>query len=192
MAAELPSSVTLFGFAPGGWGPAMLQAAGMTLAVSIAGYAVGLVFGALAAAGQLSRFRPLRGIADAYTTVLRGIPELLVIYLFYFGGSSGWGRGASVRRTGVRRRAGFRGRRPRGRHRGGGLPGRDHARRLPGLGAGQDEAARSLGLSGWLTFRLVLAPQALAASPCPGWATSGSWCSRIRADLAHRPRRTDP
>jgi octopine/nopaline transport system permease protein len=29
-----------------------------------------------------------RGIAGFYTTVLRGIPDLLVIYLFYFGGSA--------------------------------------------------------------------------------------------------------
>lgn len=29
-----------------------------------------------------------RSLADAYTTILRGIPDLLVIYLFYFGSSA--------------------------------------------------------------------------------------------------------
>lgn len=39
------------------------------------------------AAAKLSRFRAVRMLGDAYTTVFRGVPELLVIYLFYFGGS---------------------------------------------------------------------------------------------------------
>ena len=43
-------------------------------------------------AGRLGQARRRLGVAqvraEAYTTVLRGIPDLLVIYLFYFGGSS--------------------------------------------------------------------------------------------------------
>lgn len=75
------------GFAPLAWGPLLLAAAGMTLAVSIAAFLVGIAFGALGAWAKLSRSRLARAAADAYTTVLRGVPELLVIYLFYFGGS---------------------------------------------------------------------------------------------------------
>ncbi|CAH2770652.1 MAG: Histidine ABC transporter, permease protein HisQ (TC 3.A.1.3.1) [uncultured Caballeronia sp.] len=42
----------------------------------------------MVAAAKLSRSRTLRIIGDAYTRLFRGIPELLIIYLFYFGGSS--------------------------------------------------------------------------------------------------------
>src|SRR5262249_40671435 len=77
----------LMGFGPHGWGWYMLSAAGMTLAVSVSALAVGAVLGSLAAAAKLSQSGVARGAADVYTTVLRGVPDLLVIYLFYFGGS---------------------------------------------------------------------------------------------------------
>jgi octopine/nopaline transport system permease protein len=77
----------LMGFGPRGWGVAMLLAAGMTLAVASTGFLIGAVFGAIAAAARLSRSLIARAAADAYTTVLRGVPDLLVIYLLFFGGS---------------------------------------------------------------------------------------------------------
>ncbi len=72
---------------PEGWGPLLLRAAGMTLAVSVSAFIVGLCLGALGAAARLSRSRLARGAAETYTTVVRGVPDLLIIYLFYFGGS---------------------------------------------------------------------------------------------------------
>jgi octopine/nopaline transport system permease protein len=59
----------------------------MTLGVTLAAMVVGAVFGALVAWGKLSHSRVGRVAGDAYTTVFRGVPELLVIYLVYFGGS---------------------------------------------------------------------------------------------------------
>ncbi|GHD22205.1 nopaline transport system permease protein NocQ [Tianweitania populi] len=78
----------LMGFGPNGWGYGMLAATGMTVAVALCGYLIGSILGSLGAAAAFSRFMLLRGIAGFYTTVLRGIPDLLVIYLFYFGSSS--------------------------------------------------------------------------------------------------------
>jgi octopine/nopaline transport system permease protein len=78
----------LIGFGPKGWGNLLLQAAAMTLAVSASAFAASLVFGTLGAWGKLCGLRAAGVASDAYTTVLRGIPDLLVIYLFYFGGSS--------------------------------------------------------------------------------------------------------
>lgn len=78
----------LMGFGPDGWGYDMLAATGMTVAVAVCGFLTGAVLGCLGAAAALSRFRALRAVAETYTTVLRGIPDLLVIYLFYFGSSS--------------------------------------------------------------------------------------------------------
>lgn len=78
----------MLGFGANGWGGVLLLGALMTVALTIAALAIGAVFGALVAAAKLSRFRTLRVIGDIYTTVFRGVPELLVIYLFYFGGST--------------------------------------------------------------------------------------------------------
>ena len=63
-------------------------AALMTVALTLAALAVGAVIGAGIAAANLSRYRSARLLGDLYTTVFRGVPELLVIYLFYFGGST--------------------------------------------------------------------------------------------------------
>ncbi|WP_439623763.1 ABC transporter permease [Shinella sp.] len=76
------------GFAGDGWGLDMLRATAVTLAVALAGFGLGSLFGMASAAASLSPVPSLRYLADGYTTVLRGVPDLLVIYLFYFGGSA--------------------------------------------------------------------------------------------------------
>ena len=83
-----PGYFDLIGFGPGGWGPALIAAAGMTVAVAGGGFLLGSVIGGIVAALKLSRVALLRMLADIYITVLRGVPDLLVIYLLYFGGSS--------------------------------------------------------------------------------------------------------
>lgn len=80
--------IEYLGFGPEGWGQPMLMAAGMTIAVALAGFSVGLAFGTLGALAKLRGGRVVRATADAYTTIIRGIPDLLVIYLFYFGSSA--------------------------------------------------------------------------------------------------------
>lgn len=60
----------------------------MTILIALSGYTIGAVIGTLGAWAKISGGRGLRVAADAYTTVLRGIPDLLVIYLLYFGGSA--------------------------------------------------------------------------------------------------------
>ncbi|MBC8725277.1 ABC transporter permease subunit [Paraburkholderia sp. 31.1] len=78
----------MLGFGTDGWGGLLLLGLFMTVVLTLAALAIGAVFGALVAAAKLSRFRTARVIGDFYTTVFRGVPELLVIYLFYFGGST--------------------------------------------------------------------------------------------------------
>ena len=77
----------LLGFGPEGWGKALLLAALVTILVAMAGFALGIVIGGLIAWAKLAGGKAARILADVYTTVLRGVPDLLVIYLFYFGGS---------------------------------------------------------------------------------------------------------
>jgi octopine/nopaline transport system permease protein len=79
--------IETLGFGSTGWGGLLLFAALTTLAVTLASLAVGAVFGTLVAWAKLSGRRLPRYAGDAYTTVFRGVPELLVIYLVYFGGS---------------------------------------------------------------------------------------------------------
>ncbi|KVE63791.1 ABC transporter permease [Burkholderia vietnamiensis] len=78
----------MLGFGTDGWGGVLLLAALMTVALTLAALAVGAAIGAVIAAAKLSRHRSARLLGDLYTTVFRGVPELLVIYLFYFGGST--------------------------------------------------------------------------------------------------------
>ncbi|WP_321915439.1 MULTISPECIES: ABC transporter permease [unclassified Paraburkholderia] len=85
---SLLSIFNTLGLGPDGWGSVLLLGALMTVVLTLAALAIGAVFGALIAAAKLSRWRVLRVFGDFYTTVFRGVPELLVIYLFYFGGSS--------------------------------------------------------------------------------------------------------
>lgn len=78
----------LLSFGPEGWGWPLLLATCMTLAVSAVGFALGGVIGTVIAIAKLSQSWFARSCATAYTTVLRGVPDLLVIFLFYFGGSA--------------------------------------------------------------------------------------------------------
>lgn len=79
----------LLGFGANGWGAWLLIAALMTLAVTATALAIGAVIGTIVAALRLSGSYLLRFLGHIYTTVFRGVPELLIIYLIYFGGSSG-------------------------------------------------------------------------------------------------------
>ncbi|WP_186139929.1 ABC transporter permease [Burkholderia gladioli] len=84
----MSSLISMLGFGSEGWGSVLLLGALMTIVLTLSALLIGSVFGGLVAAAKLSRFRLLRVLGDCYTTVFRGVPELLVIYLFYFGGSS--------------------------------------------------------------------------------------------------------
>lgn len=81
------TSLTLVGFGPDGWGKLLVTAAGLTLLAALCSFAIGGLLGTAGAAMKLSSAPILRWIGTFYTTILRGIPEILVVYLFYFGGS---------------------------------------------------------------------------------------------------------
>ncbi len=71
-----------------GWGDEFLLATLMTIAVSICSMGLGVFIAVFAAWAKLSTKRYLKFLSNLYTTVIRGIPELLVIYLIFFGGSA--------------------------------------------------------------------------------------------------------
>lgn len=152
----------LVGFGQTGWGPVMVQAAGMTLVVAVLGFLLGAVFGTLAAWAKLSGRLMLRAGADGYTTLLRGVPDLLVIYLFYFGGSSVLSSighlfgatgfvGVPALATGALALGLVSGAYQAEVYRGAYLA----------VARGEIEAARAVGMSRPLMFRRIIAPQVL-------------------------------
>ncbi len=67
----------------------ILHGALLTVAVSLASLAAATLIGLLGAAAKLSGRRPLVWAATFYTTVVRGIPELLMMLLVFYGGAIG-------------------------------------------------------------------------------------------------------
>ncbi|YBV95507.1 ABC transporter permease [Phyllobacteriaceae bacterium JZ32] len=80
--------VETLGFGQTGWGGLLLIGALMTLCVTLTALLLGAILGAIVAAAKLSPNRAIRTAGSFYTTIFRGVPELLIIYLVYFGGSS--------------------------------------------------------------------------------------------------------
>jgi octopine/nopaline transport system permease protein len=152
----------LVGFGPNGWGWALLRASGVTLAVAFCGFLIGALIGTLGAWAKLSDSIAARGVADAYTTILRGVPDLLVIYLFYFGGSAALGAIA-----GLFGNDGFIGvpAFATGAAAIGVVSGAYQTEVFRGayqaLNRGELEAAKSVGMHRWLMFRRIVAPQVM-------------------------------
>jgi polar amino acid transport system permease protein/arginine/ornithine transport system permease protein len=134
----------------------------MTLVVSVASMALALVVGLVAAIGKLSRLRPVMALLEVYTTIIRGVPELVLLLLVYYGVPTVIQDSAAVFGRGLR------------------LSINPYAAGIGTLtiiyGAfacevfraaylavppGQKEAAQALGLTRSLTFRKVLLPQML-------------------------------
>ena len=74
-------------FGSKGWGDELFTAFLMTIAVSITAMFIGIIFSIIFTPLKLSKNKIFNFLANSYTTVIRGVPELLVIYLFFFGGS---------------------------------------------------------------------------------------------------------
>ncbi|HEX5804959.1 MAG TPA: ABC transporter permease [Macromonas sp.] len=67
----------------------ILQGALLTIGVSLSSLVVAVAMGLLGATAKLSG-RPLLGaLASAYTTLIRGIPELVLMLLVFYGGTIG-------------------------------------------------------------------------------------------------------
>ena len=76
-------------FALQGFGPMLLQGTLMTIQVALLATFFGVLIGIVMALMKLSSSRVARLIGDIYTTIVRGVPILVLILLFYFGAISG-------------------------------------------------------------------------------------------------------
>jgi len=77
----------LLSYGATGWGDELFFATLMTLAVAITAMFIGFFLAAIFSIFKLSKSKILNLVGNFYTTVFRGVPELLVIYLLFFGGS---------------------------------------------------------------------------------------------------------
>ena len=129
----------------------ILGGLGITILIAICAILIGTVIGCILALMKISDSKILRGIANLYTTVLRGIPlatQLMIFYFVVFAPlhlprllvaiiSYGLNSGAyctEIFRAGIQ-----------------------------GVDKGQTEAGRSLGLSKWQTLFKIVLPQAVKA-----------------------------
>ncbi len=69
-----------------GYGPALLGGLSTTLSVAALSLAVACVFGLAGAAAKLSSSRALHWLAGSYTTLIRGLPDLVLMLLIFYGG----------------------------------------------------------------------------------------------------------
>ncbi|MCC4283723.1 ABC transporter permease [Marinobacter salarius] len=69
-----------------GYGPALLEGAVVTIELAFFSLALALVLGLIGASAKLSKSRVAIGIATTYTTLIRGVPDLVMMLLFYYGG----------------------------------------------------------------------------------------------------------
>jgi polar amino acid transport system permease protein len=129
--------------------PFFLQAAWVTIQLSVLTAVLGLACGSLGAAARLSRLRIFRIIGAVYVSLFRGTPALIQLFILYFGGPQigiqldafeagviGLGVNIGAYMTETIRGA------------------------IIAVDRGQTEASRTLGLSRWQSMRYVVLPQA--------------------------------
>lgn len=75
----------LLSFGPDGWGDELLAGAWITISIALATLPFGLALGLAVALARRSRSVFLRTLSTLYTTIFRGVPELLTLYVIYFG-----------------------------------------------------------------------------------------------------------
>ena len=130
--------------------PFFLEAAWITILLSVMTAILGVTCGILGTAARLSRFLVLRFLGAAYVSLFRGTPALIQLFILYFGGPQigiqldafeagviGLGVNVGAYMTETMRGA------------------------IIAVDKGQAEAARTLGMSRWQAMRNVILPQAM-------------------------------
>jgi polar amino acid transport system permease protein len=76
-------------FGPNGFADELLRGAVMTVYIAAATFVIGLLLGQAGAMAKLYGGPISRFVAGTYTTIIRGIPELVLILFLYFAGTRG-------------------------------------------------------------------------------------------------------
>ncbi len=83
------TALDLLGWGSAGWGDEIASGVVVTVTLALATLPLGLVIGFFVALGKQSQEPSLRLAASIYTTIFRGLPELLTLFLVYFGAQIG-------------------------------------------------------------------------------------------------------
>ncbi|WP_455475542.1 ABC transporter permease [Bartonella sp. B17] len=81
----MTESLALLSFSNGGWGMVILSSAGMTLSLALCCGLLGLPLGLLSAMMIRSNIKIAKAIATLFSAVFRSLPELLTLFLVYYG-----------------------------------------------------------------------------------------------------------
>ncbi|MBS7541288.1 ABC transporter permease [Ancylobacter lacus] len=76
----------LLSFGPDGWGDEIARGALLTIELALVTLPVGIAIGLGVALAKDSKSAAVKMLANAYTTVFRGLPELLTLFIVYYGG----------------------------------------------------------------------------------------------------------
>jgi len=82
-----PSLIGLLAWGDKGWGDELARGLALTVQISICSYFVGFLLGLAGAGAKLSQHRWANVAGDLYTTLIRALPELLLILLIYYAGT---------------------------------------------------------------------------------------------------------
>lgn len=77
----------LMSFSDGGWGWRMLAGFWSTIQIAVGAYALGLTIGLFGALGKIHGSKFTRWMLEIYTTLIRAVPELVLILLLYYAGT---------------------------------------------------------------------------------------------------------
>jgi cystine transport system permease protein len=138
--------------------PRLLEGLAVTLSLGVVSFVLGSALGALVALARISGVRALRGAAIAYVSIFRGTPLLIQILIIYFGLPQ-IGIQLEPIPSAILALTLFAAAYLSENFRGG----------ILGVDLGQWEAANSMGMPYWRTFRRIVFPQAIRiATPAVG------------------------
>lgn len=159
--AGQPGFLDILSFGPTGYGDELLIGASVSVSIAVLAYALGLFIGIIGALSKLYGSALTRTILQGYTTLVRAVPELILILILYYAGtatlnqlleSSGFeaiainGFAAAVLVLGFVQ---------------GAYSTEVLRAAIQAIPVGQMEAARAFGMSPWLIFRRITLPSML-------------------------------
>ena len=83
----MENAFDLLALQPPGWGGNLLRGLMSTIQIALGAYALGLLIGFLGAIGKIHGGPVLRWSLEFYTTLIRAVPELVLILLLYYAGT---------------------------------------------------------------------------------------------------------
>ena len=134
----------LLAFSPPGWGGNLLRGLFNSVLIAVGAFGIGLLVGIAGAYGKLYGGPVLRDLLELYTTLVRAVPELVLILLLYFAGTDLINRAARAVRLPAHRHKRPCGWHLRARRRAGRLFDRSHPRRDSRDPAGPDRSGAGL------------------------------------------------